>query len=379
MEQFDVIVVGAGVAGSAAAYKLSSRANRAKVLLLEQYPFLHARGSSHSGSRIFRHAYEDERYVKLALAADEAWKQLEQDSDDKLLYRTGGLDIGRAELEPIERALTAVGRPFERLSSKEVGARFPAMRLLEGQEALFQPHAGVLAATRCLSAMQRVAAERGAVLRDRTPLEHIDVHRDHVTLTTAGGRVAADRLVLSAGPWLSRLVPELETSLHVEQQQVLYLRVAHGEHFARGKMPVFINHESGVYGLPPLEFPHAVKVSDHYGAPRIELENRPNALMESRARHTIQRVRAFMPDVTDNLVSYEMCLYTKTPDEHFILDRHPEHPHVVLAGGFSGHGFKFGPVLGEVLADLALEGSSRHDLSLFGADRLAGFATQATA
>ena len=376
MEQFDVIVVGAGVAGSAAAYRLSSQV---KVLLLEQYPFLHARGSSHGGSRIFRHAYEDERYVKLALAADEAWKQLEQDSDDRLLYRTGGLDIGGAELGPIEAALTAVGRPFERLSSKEVGARFPAVRLKEGQEALFQPHAGVLAATRCLGAMQRVAAERGAVLRDRTPLERVDLHRDHVTLTTAGGRVAADRLVLSAGPWLSRLVPELEGSLHVEQQQVLYLRVEHGEHFARGKMPVFINHESGVYGLPPLEFPHAVKVSDHYGAPRIDLEHRPNTLMEARARHTIQRVRSFMPDVTDDLVSYEMCLYTKTPDEHFILDHHPEHPHVVLAGGFSGHGFKFGPVLGEILADLALEGSSRRDLSLFDAGRFAGFATQATA
>ena len=376
MEHFDVMVIGAGVAGSAAAYQLSSRA---KVLLLEQYPFLHSQGSSHGGSRIFRHAYEDERYVKLALAADEAWERLEREGDEKLLYRTGGLDIGGAELGPIERALTAVGRPFERLSAEEVTARFPATRLKGDQEALFQPHAGVLAATRCLGAMQRVAAERGAVLRDRTPVESIDIHRDHVTLTTAGGRVAADRLVLSAGPWLSRLVPELGTSLHVEQQQVLYLRVEHGERFARGKTPVFINHESGVYGLPPLELPHAVKVSDHYGAPRIELEHRPNTLMGPRARHTIQRVRAFMPDVTDDLVHYEMCLYTKTPDEHFILDHHPEHPHVVLAGGFSGHGFKFGPVLGEVLADLALEGFSRHDLSLFSAGRFSGFATQATA
>ena len=130
---------------------------------------------------------------------------------------------------------------------------------------------------------------------------------------------------------------------------------------------------------PPLELPHAVKVSDHYGAPRIELEHRPNTLMGPRARHTIQRVRSFMPGVTDDLVSYEMCLYTKTPDEHFILDHHPVYPHVVLAGGFSGHGFKFGPVLGEILADLALEGSSRHDLSLFNASRFAGFATQATA
>ena len=109
MEQFDVVVVGSGVAGSAAAYRLSSRA---KVLLLEQYPFLHTRGSSHGGSRIFRHAYEDARYVKLALAADEAWEQLEQDSDDKLLYRTGGLDIAGAELVPIEAALTAVGAAF---------------------------------------------------------------------------------------------------------------------------------------------------------------------------------------------------------------------------------------------------------------------------
>ena len=390
---YDVIVVGAGVAGSAAAYRL---AKRHRVLVLERFAFLHKLGSSHGGSRIFRHAYADERYVALAVAADALWQALEHDSGEKLLTRTGGLDIsqeGYAALNEVERALKKAGRPVETLTPADVKKRFPAFELPAGNIALYQPDAGILAATRCVNALLRGAAARGAALRDNEPVTRVGVSPDRVDIATAQGTYSADRLVVTTGPWLSEglaqglaqsvsegsseppgnLLPALHPVLHVEQQQVVYLRVARGEHFAPHRMPIFINHspQAEVYGFPLFDLPHAIKVSDHAGAPTITLQERKTGLMEERARETIRRVQGFLPAVTADVVHFETCLYTKTPDEHFVLDVHPEYDNVVIGGGFSGHGFKFGPVLGEVLAELALTGNSKHDLSLFGLGRFA--------
>ncbi len=378
---YDVIVVGAGVAGSAAAYRLAASH---RVLVLEQYAFLHKLGSSHGGSRIFRHAYADERYVALAVAADELWRGLEHDTDEKLLTRTGGLDIAQAgypALTEVERALRNAGRSVETLSPAEVAKRFPAFELPAGSAALYQADAGILAATRCVNALLRTAAARGATLRDNEPVLEFQVCPDHVDVVTAQGAYSADKLVITAGPWLSErlselvtmLAPALRSLIRIEQQQVIYLKVLQGEAFAPSRMPIFINHDlqAEVYGFPLFELPHAVKVSDHAGAPTITLDSRQTGLMKERARETVRRVQSFLPGVTSEIVHHEMCLYTKTPDEHFILDVHPEHNNVVVGGGFSGHGFKFGPVLGEILADLALEGTSKHDLSLFGLGRFA--------
>ncbi|CAN5908225.1 N-methyl-L-tryptophan oxidase [soil metagenome] len=378
---FDVIVVGAGVAGSAAAYQLAATQ---KVLVLEQFPFLHKLGSSHGGSRIFRHAYGDARYVALAVAADELWQRLEHDTDEKLLTRTGGLDIGREgypALTEVERALKKAGRPVETLSPSDVEKRFPAFRLPAGNVALYQPDAGILAATRCVNALLRGAAAGGAVLHDDEPVTTFNVSPDRVDVVTARGSYSADKLIITAGPWLSEGLSEglgelttgLAPALHVEQQQVIYLKVAQAEKFAPSRMPIFINHDpqAEVYGFPLFDLPHAIKISDHANAPTVTLRERKTELMEARALETVRRAQSFLPGVTNDIVHFEMCLYTKTPDEHFILDLHPEHDNVVIGGGFSGHGFKFGPVLGEILADLALAGSSRHDLSLFASSRFA--------
>jgi monomeric sarcosine oxidase len=374
MERFDVIVVGAGVAGSAAAYHL---AKKRRVLLLEQFTFLHALGSSHGGSRIFRHAYEDRRYVRLCVEADERWQALERDAGDKLLYRTGGLDIGRrenAELARIETALRDEGRPVERLSAADVARRFPAYRLDDEQSALYQPDAGILAASRCLAAMQRLAAARGAKLVDRAPAS-VDLDEGSVRVKTPKGDFEAERLIVTAGAWLGTLLHELGLPLRIEQQQVVYVRVKNAPRFSLGAFPLFIHRDEWVYGFPLFENPVAIKASDHVGAPEITLETRRDTLMEARAKSTIQRLKSFLPGVTDEICDYQLCLYTKTPDEHFILDRHPAHPHVVIGGGFSGHGFKFGPLVGEILAELAFEGSSRHDLERFTLDRLTRTAT----
>ena len=370
---FDVIVIGAGVAGSAAAYQLAETRN---VLVLEQFEFLHKLGSSHGGSRIFRHAYEEVRYVHLALAADELWGGLEHDADDKLLYRTGGLDLGREgfeELTLIQQALEQADRPFETLSPAEVSKRFPAFHLPGDNVAVYQKDAGVLAATRCVNAMLRLAAARGATLQDGEPVHTLVLRDDFVEVTTAKGAYRAEKLVVTAGAWLGRILDDLNLPLHVEQQQVIYLKVTQASDFAPQRMPLFINRDpdATVYGFPLLDYPHAIKVSDHAGAPTITLDERQTKLVGARARQTTRRVQSFLPAVTDELVHFELCLYTKTPDEHFILDVHPEHPNVVVGGGFSGHGFKFGPVLGEIIKELVEEGKSQHDLSLFSLERFA--------
>lgn len=365
MQSYQVIVIGAGVAGSAAALAL---AGRGSVLLLEQHDFGHALGSSHGGSRIFRHAYEDVRYVRLAVEADGLWQRLERDADERLLYRSGGIDIGAAgspALSAIENALAAAGRPFERLTAEAVRRRFPAFRLAEGEEAVFSADAGVLAADRCLATMQRMAHLRGATLRAHTPVAAIRTTAHGVEVRTAGGeRFGAETIILTAGPWLSEGPLALPLPLQIEQQQVIYLQVGRAERFERGRCPVFIHYGSFIYGFPLFERPDAVKLSDHSGAPAIRLGERATEPNGARAAATAERARALLPDLGERVAS-DLCLYTKTPDEHFVLGAHPEFADVIVGGGFSGHGFKFGPLLGEILAELALDGTSGRDLSLF--------------
>ena len=372
MTHFDTIIIGAGVAGSAAAYELSKTK---RVLLLEQHDFLHTLGSSHGSSRIFRHAYEDSRYVTLALAADTAWQQLESDANERLLFRTGGLDTGVegfVELTRIQEALKAAGRPFELLDAPSVNTRFPAFRLASNQVAIFQQDAGIVAASRALNAMLRTAASQGAVLLDKQPVSTLELRPDVVRVRTPAGVFEAATLVVTAGAWLGQVLGELALPVHVEQQQVLYVKMARPDLHTPNAMPVFINRAESaeVYGFPVFERPNMLKISDHSGAPTITLHERHTELMQVRAQATIARAKTFLPYLEDAVSDYQMCLYTKTPDEDFILDTHPEYKNVVIGGGFSGHGFKFGPVLGEIIAQLVEQGHSQHDLSLFKLSRL---------
>jgi sarcosine oxidase len=379
LERNDAIVLGAGVIGSAAAYALAARGQR--TLLLERHAFGHHRGSSHGGSRIFRHAYEDVAHVRLAVAADAAWTALEAATGERLLQRTGGLDLGRVgggELDPIEASLRAVGSDVERLSAAEVRARFPAFAPDDDVEALYQPSAGIVPASRAVAVLQRAAAAAGAELRDLEQVTGLLLTAQGVEVATEDGRFGGDRLVVAAGAWLGEVLPDLALPLYVERQQVLYVAVgADARPFAPERMPLFIARGSGrdqaggIYGFPLYDVPNAIKVSDHQGAPRIRLDERTDELHEDRAAATVAAARRLMPSLTGRLVSYQTCLYTKTPDERFVLDRHPEYPHVVVAGGGSGHAFKFGPLLGSIAADLALDGATAHGIEGFALARFA--------
>jgi sarcosine oxidase len=354
-----LLIIGAGLAGTFAAHAAARRG--AHVTLLERFAPGHDRGSSHGGSRIFRHAYEQDDYVRLAVQADEGWRELERASGERLLWRAGGLDLapaGTPELDRIERALRAHDRPVERLAADEVRRRFPAYAPDAGTVALFQPDAGVVSADRALLAAARQAADRGADLRFGTPVALLGPEADGVVAQLEDGtRLAADRGIVAAGPWLAEGPLALDLPLRVEQQQVVYLAAPPGPDHGAERMPLFIDRARHTYGMGRLEHPAAVKVADHVGAPTIRLAERDPRLDATWAAATAERARALLPGLGAR-VGGATCLYTRTPDEDFVIGPHPHAPGWTVAGGFSGHGFKFGPALGAMLAELALEGSS---------------------
>lgn len=376
MPSFDAIVIGSGVIGSSAALHLAAHG---RTLLLERFEFLHERGSSHGGSRIFRHAYPDAAHVRLAQAAERAWTDLETFTNERLLVRTGGLDFvnaGSAVGTAIKNALAQAGSEYESLSPEEVRERFPAFAPDGDTEAVYQPNAGITPASRAVATLQRAAAASGAVLREREVATAVRATSAGVEVITDKGNYSAASVVVAAGPWLGKLLPELELRLQVIKQQVLYMRIRDGaREFAPYRMPVFIDHrqrEGGsIYGFALFELPHAIKVGDHGGAQATDPDGRDFLLDEEWATRTARTAQLLMPGLTGEVVSGTTCLYTKSADEVFIVDRHPASERVVLAGAGSGHAFKFGPVLGEAAASLALGSESPHDIGPFSLRRFA--------
>ncbi len=351
MERVEIAVVGSGVIGSATARALAARG--VPAVLLEQFDLGHARGSSHGATRIFRLAYPDPGYVRMAVSSREAWAQLEDDAGEELLVRTGGLDAGPGA-SSCAAALAESGVPHAWLETGEVSGRFPGIAARPGERMLFQPDAGVLLAGRAVAALQRVAVRDGAEVRARTPVLGIEPRSDGVVLRTPAGEIAAKVAVVAAGGWCGGLlagavsrVPQLTVTL----QQVRYFAPRAGG----GAWPTLIDWSAAGadwYVVPAVGGAPGVKVATHVPGRAVDPRSGPfgeidDAVEEAAARYVRERLAGLVPDGR----AAETCLYTMTADEHFVLDR--EGP-VVVGGGGSGHAFKFGPLLGEMLADLAL-------------------------
>jgi sarcosine oxidase len=375
-ERYDAIVVGLGGMGSATAFHLARRGVR--VLGLERYDVVHPYGSSHGLTRIIRLAYsEHPSYVPLLRRAYELWRELERLDGRQLLFVTGNLEGGLPDGAVFNGALEAArlhGLDHEVLGGEEVNRRFPAWRMPAGHRVLFQPEGGFLASEDCIVAHVRQALAHGADLRWREAVLEWEPVRDGVRVRTDRGSYEASRLVVSAGSWASRLLPELDGLAVPERQVLAWLQVDDPARFTPEAFPVFyVEVEEGKhYGFPEWGIPGFKFGRYHHLEERVDpdtVDREPNARDEEILRAFARR---YVPGGEGPTVMLKACMFTNSPDEHFILDRLPDHPQVCVAAGFSGHGYKFCSVVGEVMADLAQHGSSAHDLSLFRLERFSG-------
>lgn len=375
MPAYDAIVLGLGGMGSATLFQLARRGLR--VLGLERYDLVHEHGSSHGLTRIIRLAYwEHPAYVALLRRAYELWRELERLAGERLLHITGSVDAGPAGGPVFEGALRSSelhGLPHEVMDGAGLQRRFPGYRLPRETRCLFQPDGGFLLPERCNVAHAEQALAHGAEVRCREQVLEWDAAGGRVSVRTARGRYEAGRLVICAGPWAAGLVPELRGLAVPERQVLAWLQPERPERFRPDVFPVFnLEVEEGrFYGFPSFLVPgfkfgkyhHRGEVVDPDGGNR-EPEPEDEALLRAFARR-------YFPDGAGPALMLKACLFTNSPDRHFILDRHPDHPEVAIAAGFSGHGYKFCSVVGEIMADLAQSGATRHDIEFFRLGRFA--------
>ncbi|NWI52753.1 SOX oxidase, partial [Calyptomena viridis] len=375
---YDAIVIGAGIQGSFTAYHLAQR--HKDTLLLEQFFLPHSRGSSHGESRIIRTAYPQECYSRMTPDSFHLWQHLEAEAGTSLYRRTGLVVLGPAgdpELEGCRRSLGA----DQVLDAAALAQRFPGFRLHAGEVAVLDSTAGVLFADRALRAVQEVFRRHGGTVRDGEKVLHIEPGAV-VTITTTAGVYQAPRLIITAGAWTGALVESL--GLHLPLQpvriNVCYWREKEPGSTGTGTVgPCFLTlglsqAPHGIYGLPSLEYPGMVKVCHHHGSP-IDPEKRdqvPSGASHPDIAVLSSFISSYLPKLEAQPAVMETCLYTNTPDKDFILDRHPKFSNIVIGAGFSGHGFKFAPVVGKLLCELSLGEEPSHNLAPFTITRFPG-------
>jgi len=370
---FDAIVVGLGAMGSATAAHLAAK--RRRVLGLDRFHPPHDFGSSHGLSRIIREAYfEDPRYVPLVQRAYQLWEHLERQSSRKLMWRTGGLMFGRPDgvlVTGARKSAEIHKLPHKIFSAAEGRRQFPAFEPAEEMSAVWETRAGLLFPELAIQSHLELAAKDGAALRFNEAILKWEDFRDGVRVHTTTSTYTGGRLAISSGAWLSSLVPDLHLPLKVERQVLFWFEPrSNPEVFLPTICPIYIcEHEPGrfFYGFPDLG--GGVKIGVHHEGASADPDSLDRTVKGSEidiARGLLER---FLPRAAGSLRSSTVCMYTNTPDEHFILDFHPRFPQVLIASPCSGHGFKFAPVVGEIAASLLTSEPTPFDLGLFKVSR----------
>lgn len=367
----DAIVLGLGVMGSAALHRLALAGLRVRGL--ERFDVPNAMGSSHGGTRVTRKAYfEDARYVPLLERSWTLVREMEEARRETLLLKTGGLYFGPAGSPGVLASRDAArqhGLAHEWLDASAIRARFPMFAAEDDEAGVFEHDAGVLLAEKVVTAQIELAIAAGADLRARERATRVELGREGVRVTTDRGTHEAARLVVALGPWTSEPLeglPALPIPLRVERQVQLWLAPRDPSLFVPDRMPVFLRFgdRQAFYGLPAAVHP-GVKVCRHHGGETTRadaLDRTPRADDEAPVRAFVQR---HLPLADGPLLGARVCMYTNTPDENFVVGVHPAHERVLVMAGFSGHGFKLAPAMGELIAELATRGTTTLDASLF--------------
>ncbi len=373
MRTFDTIVIGVGGMGSAALWHLARRGQ--KVLGIERFDLGHSMGSSHGLNRIIRLAYfEHPDYVPLLRRAYELWREAERLSNEQLLFVTGGIDAGAEDSRIVQGALTACkehGLPYEALTARETNQRFPGYKLPADYAVVYQPDAGFVASERAILAHASLAISAGAEIHGREKVLAIEPGNGRVEVVTDQGRYEAGKVVVAAGGWISDLIPTLKTKAVPERQVLGWFLPQKPDLFRPDVFPVsnILTEVGHFYQFPTWGIPgFKIGLYHHFHETghADELSREPTAADEEALR---KGIRHMFPDADGPTLRLAACLFTNTPDEHFVIDTLPGAPEIVVASPCSGHGFKFASVVGEVLADLVTKGASELDLSLFDISR----------
>ncbi len=371
---YDVIVVGVGAMGAAATSQLAARGLR--VLGLERFPLGHAFGSSHGLTRIIRLSYfEHPAYVPLLRRAFELWRELQATAGESLLHVTGSLDVGDEDSEVFagsRRSCETHDLPHDVLDATALAERIPAWRPSASLKAVWQPDGGILLPERCIEAFADRARGLGADIHAEEPALDWDVAGGVARVRTARGTYTARQLVLAGGSWMGTLAPLLTGLLAVERQVVGWFAVTDAARFSTQAFPVFVCEvpEGRFYGFPEHGVPGFKIGKYHHRGERVDPDAFDRTCGPEDERVLREAVSRYFPAANGPLLRSAACLFTNTPDEHFVIDRHPDAPQVLLVSPCSGHGFKFASVIGEIVADLVERGETAHDISLF---RLARF------
>lgn len=369
MEHFDAILVGMGGMGSATAYQLARRG--LKVLGLEKHNLQHDMGSSHGLTRIIRLAYyEHPSYVPLLFRAYELWRQLENLTGERILFVTGGIDAGAESGRIVQGSLAACREHslhHEVLDAGQLRDRFPGVCLPKDMIGVYSPDSGFVLSERAIGLYTRLAIELGAQVHGREGVTGWEVRPDGVLVRTETSTYSAGRLIVSAGAWTAKLLPSLSKVLQPERQVLIWTRPLRPELFQLGAFPIFNlqSPEGQFYGFPVHDFPGFKIGRYHHRDETVDPDAMDRNCHPEDEAVLRQGIARYFPEANGPTLALKVCLFTNTPDEHFILDAHPETDRVFIAAGFSGHGFKFCSVVGEIMAELAATGATRHNLDLF--------------
>jgi sarcosine oxidase len=369
VERFDHVVIGLGGLGSAAARELARRGRR--VLGLDRFELGHSRGASHDSSRILRHSYHTPAYVRLTREAYADWADLERESGQSLVTRTGGLDLFPPDpaIPSIDytQSMDEVGIAYEALDADQVMARWPQLRVPAGTLGLYQSEGAIVPAGRTTAVLQEEARRLGAELRGHSPVVHLEDLGDRLRVTTSTGVVECAGVVVTADAWVNDVVGHLGLHVPVEVtlEQVTYFGLDRPGELSDLPLWIWMDDPS-FYGFPPYG-ERTVKAAQDCGGPRVSPEDRNSETDPAMEALLAEHLRTMLPGVGAPVRSVR-CQYTLTPDRDFVLAPVPGHERVVVGLG-AAHAFKFVPTFGRVLADLATSGTTTSDVSAFGLDR----------
>jgi len=377
---FKVIVVGAGSMGMAAGYYLARQG--VKTLLIDAFDPPHDQGSHFGETRIIRHAYgEGREYVPLALRAQELWDELEKKSHLKMFTQSGAMGFGPKGNAPFIDEAIASGKEHnlkvDYLSGAEMKERFPGLHVPDDYNAFYEPNSGFLYSENNIQAYRELAEFHGAELSVNNPVVDIEAFDDSVKVITEKETFTADKLIISGGAWNKKIAAKLDLDLPlVPSRQPVAWFEANEKLFNSNTFPTFMvevptgDTRAIYYGFPTFGG-CGVKVGRHEYVDAIDPDtmNREFGSDENDEGHIREFLDKFMPEASGKLKKGVICIYTRTPDGHFIIDKHPKHSHISIAAGFAGHGYKFASVVGEILSQLAVSGETEHDISLFKIDR----------